>query len=210
MCQVLTVACVVYIRRVNELSHDLLLGPAVHVLGHQLVHAVVDVRGVDELQAAVVLALGGDVYHGVDEVVLQERLVVVVPLELRLGVAGHGERDAPVVVEHWLQELQDGRRDWFGGSVGGGTGGKGRDVGLRQGGGTAGRSTPGAKKANIHRLKEAEGWSGRVTQHWRRKRWRNVATEQEGAAQVCRQERHRRKSYTERKHGESIRFAKRQ
>lgn len=106
------------IRGVNELSHNLLLGATVHVLSHQLVHAVVDVRGVDELQAAVVLALGGDVDHGVDEVVLQEELVVVVPLELRLGVAGHGEGDAPVVVEHWLQELQDGWRDWVWG-VGG-------------------------------------------------------------------------------------------
>lgn len=115
------------IRRVNELSHNLLLGAAVHVLGHQLVHAVVNVRGVDELQAAVVLALGGDVDHGVDEVVLQEELVVVVPLELRLRVASHGEGDAPVVVEHWLQELQDGRRDWV---CGGGTGGRRKGDGV--------------------------------------------------------------------------------
>lgn len=114
VCQVRTVTCVADIRGVNELSHNLLLGVTVHVLGHQLVHAVVDVRGVDELQAAVVLALGGDVDHGVDKIVLQERLVVVVPLELRLGVAGHGEGDAPVVVEHGLQELQDGWRDWVG------------------------------------------------------------------------------------------------
>lgn len=128
------------IRRVNELSHNLLLGAAVYVLGHQLVHAVVNVRGVDELQAAVVLALGGDVDHGVDEVVLQEELVVVVPLELRLRVAGHGEGDAPVVVEHWLQELQDGRRDWVcveGGGGGGGAWGEeqeeeGRETGSRQ------------------------------------------------------------------------------
>lgn len=96
---------------VNELSHNILLGVTVHVLGHQLVHAVVDVRGVDELQAAVILALGGDVDHGVDKVVLQEGLVVVEPLELWLGVAGHGEGDAPVVVAHGIQELQDGRRD---------------------------------------------------------------------------------------------------
>lgn len=32
--------------------------------------------------------------------------------------------------------------------------------------GTTGRSTPGEKKANIHRLERgAEGWRGRVTQH---------------------------------------------
>lgn len=132
MCQVRTVTCVVDIWRVNELSHNLLLGATVHVLGHQLVHAVVNVRGVDKLQAAVVLALGGDVDHGVDKVVLLEKLVVVVPLELGLGVASHGEGDAPVVVEHGLQELQDGWRDWGegpGGSVGGGTGGRGRETG---------------------------------------------------------------------------------
>lgn len=138
------------IRRVNELSHNLLLGAAVHVLGHQLVHAIVDVRGVDELQAAVVLALGGDVDHGVDEVVLQEELFVMVPLELGLGVAGHGEGDAPVVVEHGLQELQDCGRDWGRRGLGRGQleeeqeeeeGRRGRDRG-----GTTGRSTPGVKK----------------------------------------------------------------
>lgn len=113
------------VRRVNELSHNLLLGAAVHVLSHQLVHAVVDVRGVDQLQAAVVLALGGDVDHGVDEAVLQQGPVLVEPLKLRLGVAGHGEGDAPVVVEHGLQELQDGGRDWGGRGRGGDGGGGG-------------------------------------------------------------------------------------
>lgn len=135
VCQVRTVTCVVDVRRVDELSHNLLLGVAVHVLGHQLVHAVVDVRGVDQLQAAVVLALGGDVDHGVDEVVLLQGPVLVVPLELRLGVAGHGEGDAPVVVEHGLQELQDGGRDWGGRGRGWDEGAEQEEQeGLRQGG----------------------------------------------------------------------------
>lgn len=195
--------------RVNELSHNLLLGVTVRVVGHQLVHAVVDVRGVDELQAAVVLALGGDVDHCVDEVVLLEELVVVVPLELGLGVASHGEGDAPVVVEHGLQELQDGWRDWgeeAGGSVGGGTGGRGRETGSRQG-----RDN---RKVNTRRVKskhsQARERSGRLvgkgdaTQGG--EMWRQVR----GGSAVCRRELHRRRSYTERKHGESIRFAKRQ
>lgn len=168
------------IRRVNKLSHNLLLSTTVHVLGHQLVHAVVDVRGVDELQAAVVLALGGDVDHGVDEVVLLEELGVVVPLELWLGVAGHSEGDAPVVVEHGLQELQDGWRDY--GEEGGHWEEEQEEedrvaTGERQQEGQHQES----KNASIHRFERgAEGWWGRVTQHWRRRRWRNVAPSERG------------------------------
>lgn len=111
LCKVRTVTCVVDIGRLDELCNNLLLVPTVLVLGHQPVHAVVDVRGVGQLQAAVVLALGVVVDHGVDEVLLLEGLVLVVPLQLRLGVPGHAEGDAPVVVAQGNQELLDGGRD---------------------------------------------------------------------------------------------------
>lgn len=91
------------IRGVDELRRNLLLIPAVFVLRHQPVHAVVDVRGVDQLQAAVILVLGGHVDHGADEVLLLEGQVLVVPLQLGLGVPRHAEGDAPVVVPLWTQ-----------------------------------------------------------------------------------------------------------
>lgn len=148
------------IRGVNELSHNLLLGLTVLVLGHQLVHAVVDVRGVDELQAAVVLALGGDVDHGVDKVVLQEGLVVVVPLELWLRVAGDGEGDAPVVVEHGLQELQDGWCDWVGQGRGKGGrwgGGQEEEEGSRDRGGTKQEGQHQERKSKHSQARERSG-----------------------------------------------------
>lgn len=97
------------VRWVDELGRDLLLVLAVLILCHQPVHAIVDVRGVDQLQAAVVLAHGEHVDHGADEVLLLERLVLVVPLQLGLGVPCHAEGDAPVVVPLWPQQLLDGR-----------------------------------------------------------------------------------------------------
>lgn len=96
------------VRRVDELGRDLLLVPPVLILGHQPVDAVVDVRGVDQLQAAVVLALGGQVDPGAHEVLLQESHVLVVPLQLGLGVPRHAEWDAPVVVPLGPQQLLDG------------------------------------------------------------------------------------------------------
>lgn len=98
----------VNVGRVDELGDDLLLVLAEIVLGHQRVLSVVDVRGVDQLQAAVVLALGGQVDEGADEVLLLQRLALVVPLQHRLGVPGHAEGDAPVVVPLRRQQLQDG------------------------------------------------------------------------------------------------------
>lgn len=70
-----------------------------------------DVRGVDQLEAAVVLALGGQVDHGADVVLLLEGHVLVVPLQLGLGVPCHAEGDAPVVVALWPQQLLDGGGD---------------------------------------------------------------------------------------------------
>lgn len=96
------------VRRVDELGVDRLLVAAVLILRHQLIHAVVDVRGVDQLQAAVVLALGGQVDHGADVVLLEEKLVLVVPLQPGLGVPCHAEGDAPVVVALRAQQLLDG------------------------------------------------------------------------------------------------------
>lgn len=96
------------VRQVDEPGRDLLLVLAVLILGHQPVDAVVDVRGVDQLQAAVVHALGGLVDPGAHVLVLQERHVLLVPLQLGLGVARHAEGDAPVVVPLRLQQLLDG------------------------------------------------------------------------------------------------------
>lgn len=96
------------IRWVDELRRHLLLVPAVLVGGHQPVHAVVDVGGVGQLQAAVVLALGGQVDHGADVVLLLEQRVPEVPLQLGLWVPGHAEGDAPVVVALRTQQLLDG------------------------------------------------------------------------------------------------------
>lgn len=96
------------VRRVDELGSDLLLVLAVVIRCHQLVHTIVDVCGVHQLQAAVVLTLGGLVDHGANIVLLQERHVLVVPLQVRLGVPFHTEWNAPVVVPLWLQQLLDG------------------------------------------------------------------------------------------------------
>lgn len=96
------------VRRDDELGRDLLLVPAILILCHQPVNTIVDVRGVDQLQAAVVLALSGHVDPGADVVLLLERLILVVPLQLRLGVPCHAEGDAPVMVPLWAQQLLDG------------------------------------------------------------------------------------------------------
>lgn len=101
----------VEVRWVDELGRDLLLVLAVQVARHQPVHAVVDVRGVGQLEAAVVLALDGQVENGADVVLLLEEHVVVVPVQLGHGVPRHAEGDAPVVVALWLQQLQDGGGD---------------------------------------------------------------------------------------------------
>lgn len=103
--------CVVEVGGLDELGRHRLLVVAVLVLGHQPVHAVVDVGGVDQLQAAVVLALGGLVDPGADVVLLLERLVVVVPLQIGFGVALHAEGDAPVVFLLRLQQLLDAGGD---------------------------------------------------------------------------------------------------
>lgn len=103
--------CVVDVRRVNELGKDLLLVLTVLVLCHQPVLSVVDVRGVDQLQAAVVLALGGLVDHGADVVLLFERHVPVVPMQVGLGVPRHAEWNAPVVVQLRDQQLLDSGGD---------------------------------------------------------------------------------------------------
>lgn len=97
----------VEVRWVNELGWHLLLILAVCIRRHQPVHAVVDVRGVDQLQAAVELALGGLVDHGAYVVLLLEGHVVAVPLQIGFGVSRHAEGDAPVVVPLWPQQLLD-------------------------------------------------------------------------------------------------------
>lgn len=97
--------CVVEVGRLDELGRHRLLVLAVLVRGHQPVHAVVDVGGVDQLQAAVVLALSGLVDPGADVVLLLEGHVLVVPLQVGFGVPLHAEGDAPVVVPLRLQQL---------------------------------------------------------------------------------------------------------
>lgn len=99
--------CVVEVGRLDELGRHRLLVLAVLVGRHQPVHAVVDVGGVDQLQAAVVLALGGLVDPGADVVLLLEGHVLVVPLQIGFGVSLHTEGDAPVVVPLGLQQLFD-------------------------------------------------------------------------------------------------------
>lgn len=103
--------CVVEVGGLDELGRHRLLVVAILVLDHQPIHAVVDVGGVDQLQAAVVLALRGLVDPGADVVLLLERLVVVVPLQIGFGVALHGEGDAPVVVPLRLHQLLDAGGD---------------------------------------------------------------------------------------------------
>lgn len=103
--------CVVEVWGLDELGRHRLLVVAVLVLGRQPVHAVVDVGGVDQLQAAVVLALRGLMDPGADVVLLLERLVVVVPPQIGFGVALHAEGDAPVVVPLRLQQLLDAGGD---------------------------------------------------------------------------------------------------
>lgn len=101
----------VEVRGLDELGQHRLLVLAVLVLRHQPVHAVVDVGGVDQLQAAVVLALGGLVDPGADVVLLLEGHVLVVPLQIGFGVPPHAEGDAPVVVPLRLQQLPDSGGD---------------------------------------------------------------------------------------------------
>lgn len=67
------------VRRVEKLGRDVLLIPAILILCNQLVLSVVNVGGVDQLQAAVLLVLCGHVDHGADVVLFLERLVIVVP-----------------------------------------------------------------------------------------------------------------------------------
>lgn len=97
----------VEVRWLDELGRHRLLVLAILVLRHQPVHAIVDVGGVDQLQAAVVLALGGLVDPGADVVLLLEGNVLVVPLQIGFWVPLHAEGDAPVVVPLWLQQLLD-------------------------------------------------------------------------------------------------------
>lgn len=78
------------------------------------------------------------------------------------------------------------------------------------------------RRQKIDRLERgAEGSRGRRRGHWTRRTWRDVAQSEwwgegwgrvgwGGGSAASRRELHRRRSYTERKHGESIRFAKRQ
>lgn len=96
------------VRWVDELGSDILRIPAVLIRCHQSVHSVVNVCWIDQLQAAVVLTLGGQVDHGADVVLLLERHVLVVPSQLRFGVSCHTEGDAPVVVLLRPQQLLDG------------------------------------------------------------------------------------------------------
>ena len=95
----------------DEDGPHLLLVLPVLVADHQLVLAVVDVGGVDQLQAAVVLAGGFLVDLLVDVVLVLHQRVLVVPLEIGLGVARHAEGDAPVVVVLRAEQLLDGGAD---------------------------------------------------------------------------------------------------
>lgn len=75
--------------------------------GHQRVLAIVEVRGVVELKAAMVLALGEVVDHGLDVVVLSKHFPVEQPPQCRRGIPSHAERDAPVVIRNCIQEFGD-------------------------------------------------------------------------------------------------------
>lgn len=54
----------------DKLGSDVLLITSILILCHQSVHAVVDVGGVDQLQTAVILALGRFMNHGAYVVLL--------------------------------------------------------------------------------------------------------------------------------------------
>lgn len=96
------------VRRVDELGRDILLIPAILILCHQPVHTIMDMCGVHQLQAAVVFTLSRLMDHGANVILLLERFILMVPLQLRLGVPFHAEGNAPVVVPLWLQQLLDG------------------------------------------------------------------------------------------------------
>lgn len=98
-----------HVRDVHEVSCDVLLVVAELVGGHQRVDAVVDVCRDFQQQAAVVLAFRGVVDLRFDVVLLLQWLTLVVPLQVRLGVARHAERNAPVLVAHRFVQLQN---DW--------------------------------------------------------------------------------------------------
>lgn len=77
----------------HEVSVHLLPVDPVNVSGHQHVAAVVDVRGVVQLQAAVVLPLCDVVDLGGDVSVLRHLFAVHKPLQLRPRVSWSGYRD---------------------------------------------------------------------------------------------------------------------
>lgn len=102
-----TLTCKINVWRINELGSDCLFILTILVLCHQFIFAVMDVSGIDQLQAAVVLVLSGHVDHGPDVVLLLEQLVLVIPEQLRFWIPRHSEWDAPVVVPFWTQQLLD-------------------------------------------------------------------------------------------------------
>lgn len=81
---------------------DVPLVLAILVDGHQRVDTVVDVRGDNKLQTAMVLALRRHVDLSLDVVLLLQRLALVVPQQLRFGVPCHAEWDAPILVAFGL------------------------------------------------------------------------------------------------------------
>lgn len=76
---------------VHEVSVHLSLVRPVFVAGDERVAAVVDVRGVVQLQAAVVLSLGDVVDPRLDVEILQQQFAVQKPLEIWLGVPWRGD-----------------------------------------------------------------------------------------------------------------------
>lgn len=81
---------------VHEVSLHLVLVRPVHVGGNERVAAVVDVRGVVQLQAAVELSLGDVMDPRLDVEPLRHRLVVLKPLQLWLRVPWRGDNHALV------------------------------------------------------------------------------------------------------------------
>lgn len=92
----------VHIRYVHEVCRHVSAVLSELIAGHQRVNAVMNVSGNDKLQTAVVLRICDFMDFGPNVLLLLQQLFLVIPVQIRLWVARHSERDAPVLVPHRL------------------------------------------------------------------------------------------------------------
>lgn len=96
--QNLQVLTILNSRSAHEVSRDLSLILPVLVLGHQSVVSIIHMGGIIQLEAAMVLRVIGNVNFSTDVFGFVQYCPIIEPLERGLGVAPHGEWNAPVVV----------------------------------------------------------------------------------------------------------------